>query len=92
MNQERRDQIVKMAKENRVVKNRELMERFGISIETVRRDLKYLEKQGLLECVYGGAVLKDASSSGWSFDPSFPHPLPRSLTSSASLIIMCHIS
>ena len=68
MNQERRDQIVKLARENRVVKNRELMERFGISIETVRRDLKYLEKQGLLECVYGGAVLKEATPSGWSFE------------------------
>lgn len=32
------------------------MERFGISIETVRRDLDYLEKQGVLRKVYGGAV------------------------------------
>lgn len=68
MNQERRDKIVRMARENRVVKNRELMERFGISIETVRRDLKYLEKQGYLECVYGGAVLKEDSTPGWDFE------------------------
>ena len=33
------------------------MERFGISIETVRRDLDYLEKQGVLRKVYGGAVV-----------------------------------
>lgn len=58
MNQERRDQIIKMINENRVVKNQELMELFDISIETVRRDLKYLERQGYLERVYGGAVLK----------------------------------
>ena len=65
MNQERREQIIKMARENRVIKNKDLMERFGISIETVRRDLKYLEKQGYLECVYGGAVLKETNTGGY---------------------------
>lgn len=69
MNQERRNQIIRMVNENQVVKNNELMERFGISIETVRRDLKYLEKQGHLQCVYGGAVLKQPSARG-------PAPLP----------------
>lgn len=58
MNQERRSQIIEMIRENRIVKNTELMERFGISIETVRRDLQYLEEQGVLERVYGGAVNK----------------------------------
>lgn len=58
MNQERRNQIVEMIREKQVVKNTELMERFGISIETVRRDLQYLEEHGVLERVYGGAVLK----------------------------------
>ena len=76
MNQERRDQIVKMARENRVVKNKELMERFGISIETVRRDLKYLEKQGHLDCVYGGAVLKQqAPAAGSGIEKAYArHP------------------
>lgn len=58
VNQERRNQIVELIREKQVVKNSELMERFGISIETVRRDLQYLEEQGFLERVYGGAVLK----------------------------------
>lgn len=39
------------------------MERFDISIETVRRDLEYLEQQGYLRRVYGGAVLNTALSS-----------------------------
>lgn len=56
MNLERRTQIADLIKQNRTVKNAELMERFGISIETVRRDLDYLEKQGVLRKVYGGAV------------------------------------
>ena len=58
MNQERRNLITELVNRNRTVSNAELMERFGISIETVRRDLAYLEKKGCLERVYGGAVKK----------------------------------
>ena len=56
MNQERRDKIVEMLSKKQTIKNDEIMERFGVSIETVRRDLAYLEERGLLERVYGGAV------------------------------------
>ena len=59
MNQKRRSQIIKMLEEQSVVTNRELMDAFGISIETVRRDLAYLEQKGVLERVYGGAVRKE---------------------------------
>lgn len=58
MNHERRNQIIEMINEKRTLKNSELIERFGISIETVRRDLEYLERQGYLQRVYGGAILK----------------------------------
>ena len=56
MNQERRSQIVEMLNKNNTVSNTEIMQTFGISIETVRRDLQYLEERGLLERVYGGAI------------------------------------
>ena len=56
MKTDRRMQIIDMVTKNRTVKNAQLMERFGISIETVRRDLEYLESQGYLRRVYGGAV------------------------------------
>ena len=59
MNQDRRSQIVKMLNKQHTITNSELMETFKISIETVRRDLAYLESQGLLERVYGGAVKKN---------------------------------
>lgn len=59
MNQKRRSQITQMLAEQQTITNNELMERFGISIETVRRDLAYLESQGVLTKVYGGAVRKD---------------------------------
>ena len=56
MKLDRRNQIIDMINAQHTVKNTELMERFGISIETVRRDLEYLEQQGYLRRVYGGAV------------------------------------
>ena len=62
MNHKRRSQIAKMLEEQQTVTNKELMECFDISIETVRRDISYLEKQGILTKVYGGAVLKKVSS------------------------------
>lgn len=57
MKLDRRNQIVELINQKRTVQNAELMERFGISIETVRRDLEYLEQQGYLRRVYGGAVV-----------------------------------
>ena len=56
MKVERRSQIVEMINRQKTISNGELMEKFGISIETVRRDLDYLENQGVLRKVYGGAV------------------------------------
>lgn len=63
MKLDRRNQIVEMITRQRTVKNSELMERFDISIETVRRDLEYLEEQGHLRRVYGGAVVNIAMGS-----------------------------
>ena len=57
MKLERRAQIAELIQKQRTVNNAELMERFGISIETVRRDLDALERQGVLRKVYGGAVV-----------------------------------
>lgn len=56
MTAERRNQIIELIQQKGAISNKEIMETFGISIETVRRDLKYLEKNGNLRCVYGGAV------------------------------------
>ncbi len=63
MNQERRNLILDILNRQGTITNDEIMERFKISIETVRRDLKYLENEGLLKRVYGGAVLKRHSVS-----------------------------
>jgi len=63
MNADRRSQIIEMLGRKNTISNAELMEKFNISIETVRRDLAYLEKQGFLERVYGGATRKNFISS-----------------------------
>ena len=38
----------------------EFMTEFHVSVETIRRDLAILEKQGKIEKVYGGAKIKDS--------------------------------
>lgn len=63
MKLERHNQIIAMINKQGTVKNPQLMETFGISIETVRRDLEYLEQQGYLRRVYGGAVLNNSLHS-----------------------------
>lgn len=56
MKSDRHNQIVNLIAREGMVKNPQLMEMFDISIETVRRDLEFLEQQGYLRRVYGGAV------------------------------------
>ncbi|MCS7458879.1 DeoR/GlpR family DNA-binding transcription regulator [Paenibacillus doosanensis] len=47
--------LQKLHKEKSVVVS-ELIEMFGVSFETVRRDLEFLEKEGFLKRVHGGAI------------------------------------
>lgn len=61
--QERYDVIMEQLETNRIVKVVELCSRFGVSIETVRRDLEHLENLGKLKRVYGGAILEKLSSA-----------------------------
>lgn len=56
--QKRRDAIAAMLKENGAVIASDLVERLGVSLETVRRDLLLMEQQGRLSRVHGGAVEK----------------------------------
>ena len=54
---ERQHKIYSMLKEKNAVTTSALVEHFGVSIETVRRDLLEMEQNGLLVRVHGGAVL-----------------------------------
>lgn len=53
---ERQQQILSRLNLNGAVTTSELTEAFGVSIETVRRDLLHLEQKGHLQRVHGGAV------------------------------------
>ena len=58
MKNKRHDEIIRILAENRMVKAYDLAEQFQVSMETVRRDLESLEKEGYLTRVHGGAVVK----------------------------------
>lgn len=54
----RQDLIYEMILKNNTVTVASLVEKFAVSIETVRRDLLEMEKAGMLTRVHGGAVAK----------------------------------
>lgn len=53
---ERQQNICKMLDRNGSVSISELMNKFGVSTETVRRDLLQLERSGKLRRIHGGAI------------------------------------
>lgn len=53
---ERQQEIVRLARSRGRVEVAALAERFGVTTETVRRDLTQLERQGLVRRVHGGAL------------------------------------
>ena len=59
---DRREQILTLLKKDGSVKVVDLVKRFGVSIETIRRDLEALEEDGFLRRVYGGAVRESRRS------------------------------
>src|ERR1700744_5000316 len=57
LNQPRLDEIVRLLSQQQRVKSIDLATSFGVSEETIRRDFKFLEGQGNLRRVHGGAIL-----------------------------------
>ncbi|MCC2977920.1 DeoR/GlpR family DNA-binding transcription regulator [Sphingomonas sp. PL-96] len=57
---ERRQQISALVRERGSVQVAPLAERFGVSMQTIRKDLHYLAKRGVAERSYGGAISADA--------------------------------
>ena len=55
---ERYEYIIETLNRDCAVKVSKLVKELNVSIETIRRDLEHLEKQGILERVYGGAIPK----------------------------------
>lgn len=57
----RLEEIVKLLNENGYVKAKELSKKYEVSMETIRKDLTYLEKKGVAKKEYGGATLSPLS-------------------------------
>ena len=55
---ERQDKIYELIQRDGAVLTSQLVKEFGVSIETIRRDLLAMEQHGLLVRVHGGAVSK----------------------------------
>lgn len=66
--QERYEYIIETLNRDCAVRVSKLIKDLGVSIETIRRDLEHLEKEGILERVYGGAVPKKIVVDKLSFD------------------------
>lgn len=55
--QERYNKLIEYLQKHEIIKIDQLMKLFDISIETARRDLNHLEKEGVIKKIYGGATL-----------------------------------
>ena len=60
---QRREKIKALLLEKDTVTTNEIIDQFGISVETVRRDLDILENEGFLDKIYGGATLKKRTAA-----------------------------
>ncbi|MBZ4686605.1 MAG: DeoR family transcriptional regulator, fructose operon transcriptional repressor [Clostridia bacterium] len=73
--EERRKQILKMLEKKNRIEVSDLSAAFNVSEVTVRRDLKELEKQGLILRTHGGAI----QAGSRRFEPSFEEKADRYL-------------
>ena len=66
--QERYEYILETLQRDGAVKVSKLIKELNVSVETIRRDLEHLEKEEVLERVYGGAVSKKTIVDNLSFN------------------------
>lgn len=59
MKYDRQKEMLSYIEENKSVRNEELLEKFNISIQTLRRDLNKFEELGYIDKVYGGVIYND---------------------------------
>ena len=65
---DRQTEMLSYIREKKTVRNSELLKKFGISIQTLRRDINKFETQGLIRKVYGGVIYNDRFESVKSVD------------------------
>jgi DeoR/GlpR family transcriptional regulator of sugar metabolism len=85
---ERRQAIADRIRRQSSVRLRELSEMFQVSDSTIRRDLEYLETQGLLKRTYGGAVLAQGQPDAEG--PVLPlNPQATPIAAAAAALVTC---
>lgn len=66
-NQERHTEILRLLEKNQRVSVTELSGKFQVSVDTVRRDLRQMEQEGLLNRAHGGAILPQKSGVSFGY-------------------------
>jgi DeoR/GlpR family transcriptional regulator of sugar metabolism len=66
LTEERRQQILKRLHQDGRVRSAELSDSFGVSIDTIRRDLSDLSEAGSLQRVHGGALPRSPTNASFS--------------------------
>lgn len=61
--EQRHQIIIQRLNQDKSIRASELTEQFGVSFETIRRDLEFLESEGYLRRVHGGAILEQPDYS-----------------------------
>jgi len=65
----RKEEIIRLLSEQRVVSTIELADTFQVSLETIRRDFKELEEIKMIRRIHGGAMLY----TEYGIEPDYTH-------------------
>jgi DeoR/GlpR family transcriptional regulator of sugar metabolism len=84
---QRRQAILAEVRQTRAVSAEELARRFGVSLETIRRDLRGLRDRGLLERVYGGALSVRSSEGDFATRSSLHSPRKQAIARLAATLV-----
>lgn len=82
---ERRHMIIDIINKEKAVKVVDLSKQFGVTEETIRRDLEKLAQKGIVKKTYGGAVLMSKVDEKEMEDTSFDHRIMENTTSKAKI-------
>jgi DeoR/GlpR family transcriptional regulator of sugar metabolism len=84
---QRRQAILAEVRQARAVSAEELARRFGVSLETIRRDLRGLRDRGLLERVYGGALSVRSSEGDFATRSTLHGPRKQAIARLAATLV-----
>ena len=84
---QRRQAILAEVRKASAVSAEDLAEMFSVSVETIRRDLRGLRDQGLLERVYGGALSVQSTEGTFASRSTRHHDRKRAIAALAASLV-----